>query len=74
MSLFSDSKYVLCCSSGTDALLLGLISLGLKHNEGVIVPSFTFASTAETVCMLGAIPIFADVKIDTYNILKRKYL
>ena len=74
LSLFSESKYVLCCSSGTDALLLGLISLGLKPNEGVIVPSFTFASTAEAVCMLGGIPFFADVKIDTFNICEKSIL
>ncbi len=71
LSLFSKSKYVLCCSSGTDAILLGLISLGLKPNEGVIVPSFTFASTAEAVCMLGGMPFFADVKIDTFNICEK---
>ena len=44
LSIFSKSKYVLCCSSGTDALLLGLIALGLKPKDAVIVPSFTFAS------------------------------
>ena len=74
LSLFSKSKYVLCCSSGTDALLLSLISLGLKPNEGVIVPSFTFASTAEAVCMLGGIPFFSDVKIDTFNICEKSIL
>ena len=74
LSLFSKSKYVLCCSSGTDALLLGLISLGLKPNEGVIVPSFTFASTAEAVCMLGGVPFFSDVKIDTFNICEKSIL
>ena len=36
LSLFSKSKYVLCCSSGTDALLLGLISLELNPNEGQV--------------------------------------
>ena len=74
LSLFSKSKYVLCCSSGTDAILLGLISLGLKPNEGVIVPSFTFASTAEVVCMLGGMPFFADVKLDTFNICEESIL
>ena len=43
LSSFAGCKYVLCCSSGTDALLLGLIALGLKPGEAVIVPSFTFA-------------------------------
>ncbi len=74
LSLFSKSKYVLCCSSGTDALLLGLISLGLKPNDGVIVPSFTFASTAEVVCMLGGVPFFSDVNIDTFNICENSIL
>ena len=74
LSDFSGSEYVLCCSSGTDALLLGLIALGLKPNEGVIVPSFTFASTAESVCMLGAVPFFSDVKLDSYNICEQSIL
>ncbi len=74
LSDFSGSEYVLCCSSGTDALLLGLIALGLKPNEGVIVPSFTFASTAESVCMLGAVPFFSDVKLDSYNICEQSVL
>ena len=74
LSLFSKSKYVLCCSSGTDALLLSLISLGLKPNEGGIVPSFTFASTAEAVCMLGGVPFFSDVNIDTFNICENSIL
>ena len=71
LSILSKSKFVLCCSSGTDALVLGLIALGLKPNEGVIVPSFTFASTAEAVCMLGGIPFFSDIKLDTYNICEK---
>ncbi len=74
LSLISGSKFVLCCSSGTDALVLGLISLGLKPNQGVIVPSFTFASTAEAVCMLGGIPFFSDVKLETYNICEKSII
>ncbi len=74
LSLFTKSKFVLCCSSGTDALVLGLIALGLRPNEGVIVPSFTFASTAEAVCMLGGIPFFSDVKLDTYNICEKSII
>ena len=71
LSIFSKSKFVLCCSSGTDALVLGLIALGLKPKDAVIVPSFTFASTAEAVCMLGGIPFFSDVKLDTFNICEK---
>ena len=74
LSLFSQSKFVLCCSSGTDALVLGLLALGLRPNDGVIVPSFTFASTAEAVCMLGGVPFFSDVKLDTYNICEESII
>jgi dTDP-4-amino-4,6-dideoxygalactose transaminase len=68
LSVFSNSKYVLCCSSGTDALLLALIGLKLKQGEGVIVPAFTFASSAEVMPLLGAIPVFVDVNPNTFNI------
>ena len=68
LAVFSNSKYVLCCSSGTDALLLALLGLKLKPGEGVIVPAFTFASSAEVMPLLGAIPIFIDVNANTYNI------
>ena len=68
LSKFANSKYVLCCSSGTDALLLALLGLKLKPGDGVIVPSFTFASSAEVMPLLGAIPIFIDVEADTFNL------
>ena len=68
LSVFSNSRYVLCCSSGTDALLLALLGLKLKPGEGVIVPAFTFASSAEVMPLLGAIPIFIDVNAKTYNL------
>jgi len=68
LATFSKTKYVLCCSSGTDALLLSLLGLGFRPQEGVIVPSFTFASSAEVVPMLGGIPIFADVDKNTFNL------
>jgi len=68
LSLFTNSEYVLCCSSGTDALLLALLGLKLKASEGVIVPAFSFASSAEVMPLLGAIPIFIDVESDTFNL------
>jgi len=68
LSRFSNSKHVLCCSSGTDALLLGLLGLKLQPGDGVIVPSFTFASSAEVMPLLGAIPIFIDVEETTFNL------
>ena len=68
LSKFSNSKHVLCCSSGTDALLLALLGLKLKPGDGVIVPSFTFASSAEVMPLLGAVPIFIDVEETTFNL------
>ena len=68
LSHYTNSKYVLCCSSGTDALLLSLLGLELKPKEAVLVPSFTFASSAEAISLLGAIPIFVDVDKRTFNI------
>jgi len=68
LSRFSNSKHVLCCSSGTDALLLGLLGLKLQPGDGVIVPSFTFASSAEVMPLLGAVPIFIDVEETTFNL------
>ena len=68
LSKFSNSKHVLCCSSGTDALLLALLGLKLQPGDGVIVPSFTFASSAEVMPLLGAVPIFIDVEETTFNL------
>ncbi len=55
-------------SSGTEALFLILKALELPQNTYVLVPSFTFVSTAEVVVRAGLIPYFVDVEEDTYNI------
>ena len=68
LSNYTGAKYVLCCSSGTDALLLALLGLKLKAGEGVIVPAFSFASSAEVMPLLGAIPIFIDIENETFNL------
>ena len=65
---WSDASEVISCSSGTDALLLALMGLGLRPGQGVIVPSFTFTASAEVMPMLGAIPIFAEVEEDSFNL------
>jgi dTDP-4-amino-4,6-dideoxygalactose transaminase len=61
-------SHAISCSSGTDALMLGLIALGVRPGDAVIVPSFTFAATAEVLPCLGAIPVFADIEHATFNL------
>ena len=61
-------KHTISCSSGTDALILGLLGLGVKPGDGVIVPSFTFAASAEAIVVLGATPIFAEVEAVSFNL------
>ena len=61
-------KHTISCSSGTDALILGLLGLGVKPGDGVIVPSFTFAASAEAIAVLGAVPIFAEVEKTSFNL------
>lgn len=68
IAAYSDCKFGIAMSSGTDALLCGMMALGIGPGDEVIVPSFTFFATAGCVSRLGATPIFADVDPDTYNI------
>lgn len=53
-------------NSGTSALHLGLLAAGIGPGDEVIVPSFTFAATGNSVAITGATPVFADIEIDTF--------
>ena len=68
LTVFSGAKHAVTCSSGTDALLLALMALEVGPGDAVLVPAFTFAATAEAVALLGATPIFCDVREDTFNL------
>lgn len=65
---FCGVKHAITCSSGTDALVLGLMAKDLQPGDIVFLPSFTFAATAEAVAFLGATPVFIDSCKDTYNL------
>jgi dTDP-4-amino-4,6-dideoxygalactose transaminase len=64
---FCGAKHVLSCANGTDALGLALMAKGAGPGQAVLVPSFTFAATAEVVAWVGATPVFVDVLDDTFN-------
>ncbi len=64
---YAGSKYVLCCSSGTDALLMGLMALEIGPGDAVFTTPFTFFATPETIALCGATPVFSDIDPDTFN-------
>ena len=72
MASFTNSKYAVGCSSGTDAILLALKALGVKPGDRIITVPFTFMGTIEPILLCGAIPVFVDVRADTFNLDTRK--
>ena len=65
---YTGAKHVITCGSGTDAITIALLALGLKSEDEVIVPDFTFVAPAECVMRLGGIPKFADIDAETLQI------
>jgi len=61
-------KYAVSTSSGTDALHLSLIALGVGEQDRVVTTSFSFVATANVILHVGATPIFADINANTYNV------
>ncbi len=67
LAKYSGVKNCLTCASGTDALLLPLLTWGIKPGDAVFVPSWTFVATAEVVVLLGATPVFVDSDENSWN-------
>ena len=64
----TGARNAITCSSGSDALVLTLMAMGIGSGDVVLLPSFTFVATVEAVVLAGAIPFFVEVDPSTLNV------
>jgi dTDP-4-amino-4,6-dideoxygalactose transaminase len=63
-----DGRHCVAVNSGTSALHMAFIAAGIGAGDEVIVPSFSFAATANSVCLAGGVPVFVDIEENYFNI------
>jgi UDP-2-acetamido-2-deoxy-ribo-hexuluronate aminotransferase len=67
LAAYTGAKHCITVASGTEALLISLMALGICAGDEVITTPFTFVATAEVIVLLGAVPVFVDIEPDTCN-------
>ncbi len=72
LALHTGTKHCLAVASGTDALLMPMMALGIGPGDEVITTAFSFIATAETIVLAGATPIYVDIDRKTFNIDVKK--
>ena len=68
LATYLGAKHAVGCASGTDALQVAMMALGIGRSDEVITSPFTFVATAETIALLGATPVYVDIDPKTYNL------
>ncbi len=68
LEAYTGAKHCITVASGTEALLIAMMALGIKAGDEVVTTPFTFAATVETIALLGAMPVFVDVEEGTANL------
>jgi UDP-2-acetamido-2-deoxy-ribo-hexuluronate aminotransferase len=68
LAAHTGARHCITVASGTEALLIAMMALDLKPGDEVITTPFTFAATAETIVLLGGVPVWVDIEPDTCNI------